>query len=61
MCAHRVDAGKPPACVETCPTRVRTFGDLSDPAGALRRLLATRRSQVKKLETGNGPQLHYLV
>jgi tetrathionate reductase subunit B len=61
MCAHRVDAGREPACVETCPTRVRTFGDLEDKAGALHRLIATRRSQVKKLETGNDPQLYYLV
>ena len=61
MCAHRVDAGRLPACVETCPSRVRTFGDLEERDGALRHLLATRRSQVKKVETGNDPHLHYLI
>lgn len=61
MCVHRVDAGREPACVETCPSRVRLFGDLNDGDGALRRALDARRSQVKKLQTGNDPQLYYLV
>jgi tetrathionate reductase subunit B len=61
MCAHRVDAGRPPACVETCPTKVRTLGDLADPDSAIRKLLDSRRSQVKQPQTGNGPHIHYLV
>lgn len=61
MCAHRVDAGREPACVETCPSRVRTFGNLDDPASELRRLLDSRRAQVKKPQTGNDPQGWYLV
>jgi len=61
MCAHRVDAGRLPACVETCPTKVRTFGDLVAGDKELHRLLDTRRSQFKKRETGNGPQLYYLL
>jgi Fe-S-cluster-containing dehydrogenase component len=61
MCAHRVDAGRLPACVETCPTKVRTFGDLEAGDKELHRLLDTRRSHFKKRETGNGPQLYYLL
>lgn len=61
MCAHRVDAGREPACVETCPSRVRTFGNLDEPESELRRLLDSRRAQVKKPQTGNDPQGWYLV
>jgi len=61
MCVHRIDHGQLPACVQTCPTKVRVFGDLNDPDGELQRVLATRRSQVKKLQTGNDPQLRYLL
>lgn len=61
MCAHRVDAGRPPACVETCPTKVRVFGDLEAPDGALRELLSERRYLVKKPQTGNDPHVFYLL
>jgi len=61
LCAHRVDRGQLPACVETCPSKVRVFGDLDDEEGELSRLLSTRRYVVKKPQTGNGPQLYYLL
>lgn len=61
MCEHRVDAGRLPACVETCPAKVRVFGDLNDPAGKLHDLLETRRYAVKKPQTGNQPHLYYLL
>ncbi len=61
MCVHRVDAGRPPACVETCPAKVRVFGDLDEPGSPLEALLETRRWVVKKPQTGNRPQLYYLL
>lgn len=61
MCAHRVDRGRMPACVETCPTKVRVFDDLNAPGSRLKALLSTRRYMVKKMQTGNGPQIYYLL
>lgn len=31
FCVHRIDKGKEPACVESCPSTAMTFGDLDDP------------------------------
>jgi Fe-S-cluster-containing dehydrogenase component len=61
LCSHRVDRGDVPACVETCPSKVRMFGDLEDPKSRIHELLATRRYRVKEPQTGNGPQLYYLL
>ena len=61
FCAHRVDRGEPPACVETCPSKVRVFGDIADLKGPLQELLARRQYRVKKPQTGNGPQIFYLL
>jgi tetrathionate reductase subunit B len=61
FCVQRVEKGKVPACVETCPSKVRLFGDLEDPEGDLAQVLMTRRYLTKKSETGNGPQLYYLL
>ena len=61
FCAHRVDRGELPACVETCPSKVRVFGDITDGNGPLQRLLETREYRVKKPQTGNGPQIYYLL
>jgi tetrathionate reductase subunit B len=59
-CAHRLSRGEPPACVETCPTKVRIFGDANDKNGIIAEMLNTRQYRVKKPETGNGPQIYYL-
>lgn len=61
MCAKRIDRGEVPACVETCPGKVRAFGDINDANGQLAQLLATRQYRVKKPEAGTGPQLYYLL
>ncbi|MFB3812486.1 MAG: 4Fe-4S dicluster domain-containing protein [Terriglobales bacterium] len=61
FCAKRVDRGEQPACVETCPGRVRTFGDLNDPKSKIAELLSRRQYRRKKDEAGTGPQLYYLI
>jgi Fe-S-cluster-containing dehydrogenase component len=61
LCVHRLDRGELPACVETCPSKVRIVGDIADPNGRLQQLLATRQFQVKKAQTGNSPQIYYLL
>jgi len=61
FCAHRLLLGKEPACVETCPTKVRVFGDLDDPASEASRLLRTRATEQKKVEAGTSPNLYYLI
>jgi Fe-S-cluster-containing dehydrogenase component len=61
FCAHRVDRGELPACVETCPSKVRVFGDINDPNGKVRELLGKRRYRTRKPEAGTGPQIYYLL
>jgi len=61
LCVQRLDRGGVPACVETCPSKVRVFGDLEEPGGKLKEILGTRRFRVKHPETGNGPQIYYLL
>jgi len=39
FCSRRLDAGLEPACVATCPTKARVFGDLNDADSAVARLL----------------------
>ena len=40
MCAHLVDQGKNPKCVDVCPRSVFTFGDLDDPNSAVSKLVS---------------------
>ena len=61
FCAQRVDRGELPACVETCPSKVRAFGDINDPESKVRVLLEKRRYRTKKPEAGTGPQIYYLL
>ncbi len=61
FCAHRLTTGGTPACVETCPTKVRVFGDLNDPNSEVSRLLAKHPHQVLKPEMGTKPFLFYRI
>jgi Fe-S-cluster-containing dehydrogenase component len=61
FCHHRVEEGLDPACVSSCPTRCMHFGSLDDPESAVSRLLRTRKYKVLKPETGNVPNVYYLI
>lgn len=61
FCHHRVEEGLDPACVSSCPTHCMYFGSLDDPGSEVSQLLKTRKHKVLKPETGNEPNVYYLV
>ncbi len=60
FCTDRVRAGREPACVQTCPSRTRVFGDLDDPDSEISTLVASERTHRKKLEAGTEPKIFYI-
>jgi molybdopterin-containing oxidoreductase family iron-sulfur binding subunit len=60
FCAERIAAGQKPVCVDACPERAMTFGNLADPASAVRELLRRRVALRRRPELGTGPAVFYL-
>lgn len=60
FCQDRVEEGKLPACVETCVTGARVFGDLDDPNSEIS--IAIREKQAKPLyeHLGTKPSVYYV-
>ncbi|MCG7497807.1 cytochrome c nitrite reductase Fe-S protein [Vibrio sp. Of7-15] len=51
-------AGKLPACVESCPTKALTFGDLNDPQSEINQVLNQKLVYRSKVELGTKPKLY---
>lgn len=62
FCAHRLEAGLLPACVESCVGGARIIGDLADPNSQIRKLFDSHKDQLKVLkpEAGTQPHVFYL-
>jgi len=61
FCDGRIQEYGTTACSATCPTKVRTFGDLEDPNSDIVKLLEKRKFFVLKENEGTLPKLFYLV
>ena len=61
LCASMVDAGDTPACVKTCTSRARHFGDLNDPGSELAKLVAGSGAHVLLPEAGTKPASGYVL
>ncbi len=59
-CAHRVDLGLEPACVNVCPEHAIISGDLDNPANEIAQLLAREQVTARKVEKGTRPKLFYI-
>ncbi|MBV5279100.1 MAG: 4Fe-4S dicluster domain-containing protein [Campylobacteraceae bacterium] len=51
---------KTTACQATCPTKVRTFGDMDDPTSEISEILRTKEYFTLKTSLGTEPKLFYL-
>jgi molybdopterin-containing oxidoreductase family iron-sulfur binding subunit len=60
FCAELLAVGKLPACVEVSDGAL-AFGDLEDPASAVRKLLSSNYAIRRKLGLGTNPSVYYIV
>lgn len=60
FCAHRLDNGLLPACVETCVGGARIIGDLNNENSQFSKLLMQFPSSVLKKSSGTKPQVFYI-
>lgn len=60
FCSHRLAQGLEPACVVTCPTECRVFGDLDQKDGRLQQLIRERGGKPLLPECDTNPSVYYL-
>ena len=59
-CAHRVDVGLEPACVNVCPEHAIISGDMDNPKTEIAELLSREQVTVRKPEKGTNPNVYYI-
>ena len=59
-CAHRVDVGLEPACVNVCPEHAIISGDMENPETEIAQLLSRQPVTVRKPEKGTQPNVFYI-
>ncbi len=60
FCTKRLEQGLEPACIVSCPTKARYFGDLDDPTSEVSQLLRERRGFQLLSDLGTDPSVYYI-
>lgn len=60
FCDHRTSVGLLPACVSTCITRARIFGDTNDPNSEISKKMAEAKTDVIYADLNMGPHVYYI-
>ena len=63
LCAHRLEVGEEPACVEACKRRgagALAVGDLNDPDSEVSKLIAEHSVKRIRADLGTEPKVHYI-
>ncbi len=60
FCAHRIDQGLNPSCVNACPEQAILAGDLDNKSSKIWRVLSREKTQTRKPEKGTTPKLYYI-
>ena len=61
FCEHRLAQGLEPACVQTCITKARIFGDLDNPQSEPRLAMRDRHAFQLRAEVGTDPSVYYIA
>jgi tetrathionate reductase subunit B len=60
FCEHRLKRSEEPACVVTCPTKARIFGDLNDPNSEVSRMVkGDKLVRVNAPHVNTRPNIYY--
>lgn len=59
-CAHRIDIGLEPACVNVCPEHAIISGDMDNPDSEIAQLLSREQVTARKTAKGTNPNLFYI-
>ncbi len=59
-CAHRIDIGLQPACVNVCPEEAIVSGDMKNPETKIAQLLSQEQLTVRKPEKDTKPNVYYI-
>ena len=60
LCAHRLDRGEEPKCVEVCPNGALAVGNLKDPTSNVSQLIAGTPTKRIREGLGTEPKVYYI-